>query len=162
MLIALTLLAAAVVGFGLEWLNVPGGLIIGGMVGAAVVTLAGGVEDLSLPRPLVTGAYVVLGAQIGTSITREFIGDLGRVAIGAVLSAAMFIALGLAVAWLLGVLGIAPEGSILATSPGALTVMSAAAEQQGTGPQVAVFHLVRLVLVILSLPLLIRLSTQAG
>lgn len=152
------LLAGAAAGFAFDRLDVPGGLIIGSMVGAAAVTLARGGEAPSLPQPLVAAAYVVLGVAIGVTVTRDVVRELPAIGVGAVLSAAVFIAFGLLVALALRATGLATDGVVLATSPGALSVMAAAGAEQGVGAPVAVFHTVRVVLVILSLPLLIRLS----
>ena len=146
--LALTLAVAAALGVLFDRLGVPGGLIIGAMVGAAAVTVGRGEGGGALPQPLVTAAFVVLGAKIGTSVTRDLLGELDRVALGAVVSAVVFIAFGLLVAVALQAVGLAPRGGVLATSPGALSVMSAAAAEQGVGAQVAVFHTVRVILVI--------------
>lgn len=84
--------------------------------------------------------------------------EFRQIAVGAVLSAIVFIVFGLLLAVGLREAGLAPDGVILATSPGALSVMAAAGTEIGVGAQVAVFHTVRVILVILSLPLLIRLG----
>ncbi|WP_370323931.1 AbrB family transcriptional regulator [Euzebya sp.] len=152
------LVAGAVTGLSLERLHVPGGLIIGSMVGAAAVTLVRGEGELILPQPLVSAAFIVLGCAIGVTVTRQVVGQFRQIAVGALLSAVAFILFGLAVAVALRWVGLAPDGVVLATSPGALSVMSAAGAEQGVGAQVAVFHTVRVVLVILSLPLLIRVA----
>ena len=66
--------------------------------------------------------------------------------------------MGLVIAVVLRSTGLAPEGVILATSPGALSAMAGVASEQGNGVPVAIFHTVRVVLVLISLPLLLRLS----
>lgn len=139
-------------------LQVPGGLILGAMVGAAAVTLSTGTA-VTLPSPLRTAAFVVIGAAIGVRMTRDVVASLGPVLLPAALSAVLIIAAGLAIAWLLRSVGIAPPADLLATSPGAFSVMTAMAVEQDTGAvEVALFHLVRIVMVILSLPLLVRLA----
>lgn len=139
-------------------LQIPGGLILGAMVGAAAVTLSTG-TTVTLPSPLRTAAFVVIGAAIGVRMTRGVVASLGPVLLPAALSAVLIICAGLAIAWLLRSLGVAPPADLLATSPGAFSVMTAMAVEQDTGAvEVALFHLVRIVLVILSLPLLVRLA----
>lgn len=128
------------------------------MAGAAAVTLARGGPAVTVPKPLETGSYLLIGAVIGSTITRETLTQLRGVALPAVLSALAVIAFGIGLAIVLRWIGIAPDGVVLATSPGALSVMAAAAAPMGVGPQVAVFHTLRIVLVIVSLPLLIRLA----
>ncbi len=158
MRIVLTLAAAAVFGYLFARWRVPGGMIIGAMLGAAAFSVAAGGAEIALPRPLVSGAYVVIGTLIGAGVTRDTLGHLRHFAVPAVLSAVVIIGCGLSIALLLRSLGLAPEGVILATSPGALSATTAVASEQGTGVAVAVFHTVRVVLVLGSLPLLLRLS----
>ena len=154
------LTAAAVFGLAAQRLNIPGGLILGAMVGAALVTLATGV-DIAMPPPLRDAAFIVIGAAIGVQLTRQAVSNLGPVLIPALLAALLIIIAGVAVTFLLRAAGMAPPGDVLATSPGALSVMSAVALEQKTGPaEVALFHLVRVVMVLLSLPLLVRLLPQ--
>lgn len=152
------LIAGAVVGLLLEWAGVPGGLIIGSMVGAAMVTVAGSGPAPELPKPLITITFLVLGTSIGVTVTREVLSQFPTVAAGAAISAVVFIVFGLVVAAALRSLGLAPDGVVLATSPGALSVMSAAGAEIGVGAQVAVFHTVRVVLVMFSLPILLRIT----
>lgn len=152
------IVAGAFTGLLFDRLTVPGGLIIGSMIGAAAVTLYQGEGELVLPQPLVTAAFIVLGTAIGVTVTRDVLGQFRQIAVGALVSAIVFIAFGLVLAMALRLAGIAPHGAVLATSPGALSVMAAAGAELGVGAQVAVFHTVRVVLVMLSLPLLIRLA----
>ncbi len=152
------LIAGAAVGLLLERLGVPGGLILGSMLGAATVNVIGSGAPPGLPAPLVTVTYLVLGTSIGVTVTREVLAQLRTVAAGATISAVVFIVFGLVLAAGLRWLGLAPDGIVLATSPGALSVMSAAGAELGVGAQVAVFHTVRVVLVMFSLPLLLRIA----
>jgi membrane AbrB-like protein len=154
-----TLAVAATVGIAFARLRIPGGTIIGAMLGAAAVSVIAGGAQVALPRPLVTGAYVVIGTVIGSGITRDALREVSAFAVPAVMSALLIIAAGLMIALALRWLGIAPEGVILATSPGALSATTAVAAEQGVGVSVAVFHTVRVVLVLTSLPLLLRLSS---
>lgn len=157
MRLLLTLTVAALVGYLFARLRVPGGMIIGAMLGAAAVSVLSGGAEVDLPRPLVLGAYAVIGTVIGAGITRDALREVRHFAAPAVLSAVMIIAAGLVIAFVLRWLGVAPDGVILATSPGALSATTAVAADQGTGVSVAVFHTVRVVLVLSSLPLLLRL-----
>lgn len=163
MAIALLLVAASVVGLLFARLGVPGGLIVGAMVGAAGCSLLRGGAEVVLPGTLRTAALIVLGATIGASVTRDTVGELRGVLLPAVLAAGLIILAGVAIAYLLRALGIAPEGAVLATSPGALTSVVAAAAERGTGAaEVALFHTVRVILVLLSLPALLGLLPDTG
>lgn len=151
------LVAATTCGLIAERFALPGGLILGAMVGSAAVTLATD-SSVTMPEPLRAGAFIVIGAAIGVQMTRQAITQLGPVLVPAVMAGVLIILAGLGIAYLLRALGISPPGDLLATSPGALSVMSAMAIEQDTGAvEVALFHLVRIVMVILSLPLLVRM-----
>jgi hypothetical protein len=149
-----TLTAGTIAGLVAERLKVPGGLILGSMVGAAAFSVA---RDLhvTMPNWMQAVAFIIIGCAIGTLVTRDFLGDFISIAVPAVLAAVLIIAAGIGIAFLLRWMGIAPPSDALATSPGALSFMSAAALEQGRGAvEVTTFHVVRVILVMLSLPLL--------
>ncbi|MGH3345252.1 MAG: AbrB family transcriptional regulator [Carbonactinosporaceae bacterium] len=151
------LAAAACAGLLAQHWNVPGGAILGAMVGAAAVTLWRNVE-VQVPAAAQTAALIIIGAALGMQLTRPaMLGVLS--ALGpALLSAVIIIACGVGITLLLRALGIAPAEDLLATSPGALSVIGGIAVERGNGAaEVATFHLVRIVLVVLSLPLLLGL-----
>lgn len=136
-------------------LGVPGGLITGAMIGGAAVNLLRGGSGLDVPHGVQSAALLVLGAGIGATVTRDTLTSLRAALLPAVLAAVLIIAAGIGIALLLRALGIAPAGDVLATSPGALSALTAAAADRGTGAaEVALFHTVRVVLVLLSLPAL--------
>lgn len=158
----LTLAAATVGGLVAERLRIPGGLILGAMLGSATVTIVTG-QAAPMPPVLRTAAFIVIGAAIGVGITRGALVSLGPVLVPALLAGVLVIVAGLGIAYLLRAIGMAPPGDVLATSPGALSVMSAVAVEQGTGAvEVALFHLVRVVMVLLSLPLIVKLLPEAA
>ena len=151
------LAAATVCGLLAQRLNLPGGLILGSMIGASAVTMLTGVT-IAIPGPVRDGAFIVLGASVGVTLTRQALVQLAPVIVPALLSGALLILAGLAIVYLLRITGMSVPGDILATSPGALSVMSALAiEEEAGAAHVALFHLVRVVMVILTLPLLLPL-----
>jgi uncharacterized protein len=153
----LTLAFATLGGVGAQRLGIPGGLIFGSLLGAALVGLLRNVE-VQIPASITGAAQVAIGAAIGVQLTRSNIAEVGWLILPALLSAVLIIAAGLGITYLLRLMHIAPDGDVLATSPGALNVLSSLALEQGVGAvQVAFFHLVRIVLVIASLPLVTRL-----
>ncbi len=158
MSLVLVLLGAAAVGLAFERLGVPGGLIVGAKICAAAVSLDRGGPEVAVPDPVRTASFLVLGAAIGSTVTRDTLGSLGAALLPAVLAAALLIGAGVAIAFVLRALGLAPVGDVLATSPGALSAVTAAAAARGLGaPEVALFHTVRLLLVMLSLPVTLTL-----
>lgn len=63
------LVAATITGYAAQRLRIPGGIILGSMIGAAAVTLLTG-TDIALPAPLRDGAFILIGAAIGVQLTR--------------------------------------------------------------------------------------------
>jgi membrane AbrB-like protein len=148
------LAAGTIAGLLAERFRVPGGLILGSMVGAAAFSVA---RDLHVTTPkwMQSVAFIIIGCAIGTLVTRDFLADFRSIAVPALLAGLLIIVAGIGIALLLRWMGIAPPSDALATSPGALSFMSAAALEQGRGAvEVTTFHVVRVILVMLSLPLL--------
>ncbi len=164
MSLVLLLAAAAALGLLFQRLGIPGGAVVGSMIGAAAYTLLRGGPEVVVPGPLRTASFVVLGGAIGAAVTREVVVNLRSILLPAVLAAALIILAGIAIAYALRALGLAPPAAVLATSPGALSAIAAAAAERGIGAaEVALFHTVRIVLVLLSLPgLLALLPDESG
>lgn len=149
-----TFAAGTVIGLLAHRFKVPGGLILGSMIGAAAFSVARDLQVIT-PKWLQSVAFIIIGCSIGVLVTRDFLGNLRNIVVPAVLAAMLIIAAGIAIALLLRWIGISPPADVLATSPGALSFMSAAALDQGRGVvEVTTFHVVRVILVMLSLPLL--------
>lgn len=158
--LVLSLVAATIGGILAKYWNLPGGVILGAMAGAALVTVWRDVE-VQVPDAAQTAALVIIGGAVGMQITRSAALVVVSSLVPALLSAVLIIACGVAVTLLLRYLGMAPPEDLLATSPGALSVIGGIAVERGTGAiEVAVFHLVRIVLVVLSLPLLLDLFSR--
>lgn len=156
MLLLLTLVAAGAGGLFAQWVRLPGGPIVGAMLGAGAVSL--GVGTVEVPLVARLAIFTGLGTMLGMLVTRETLRSLRLALAPALFAAIAIIAGGIAVAFLFRALGIAPEGDMLATSPGALSVLVAAAvEYDANAPTVALFHVTRLVLVIVTLPLIVHL-----
>lgn len=151
-----TVVAALAAGLGFDRFRVPGGALVGALIGSAAVTL---LWTSPGEPPAAVGAVLTasVGLLMGAMVTRERIVALAPLAGPALLSAAGLIVAGLGIAALLEVTGFAPPAAVFATSPGALSVLIAAASEAGRGEvQVALFHVVRLVLVILTVPIITR------
>ena len=160
--VVLSLAAAAAGGLVLQRLNVPGGLIIGAMLGAAIMTVGADFEA-ELPGPLRSASFIVVGAAIGVLVTRGTLDAVRSAIVPALLAGVLIIAAGLAIAFLLRALGMAPPNAVLATSPGGITAISAiAADQRDGAVEVSIFHLVRVVLVLLSIPALIQFLARSS
>lgn len=160
--IVLSLAAAAAGGLLLQRLNVPGGLIIGAMLGAAIMTIAADFKP-ELPGLLQGASFIVVGAAIGVLVTRDALEAVRSSIVPALLAAVLIIAAGLGIAFLLRALGMAPINDVLATSPGGITAISAIAAHERNGAvEVSIFHLTRMVLVLLSVPALIHFLVRSS
>lgn len=153
---AVTCVAATAFGYLARWVRLPGGLLVGAIFGAAAATVLWG-RSLELPLAFLGPAFALVGLLSGVLVTRRRLVQLVPYLFPALASALLLIAAGWAIAGLLEVLDIAPPAAILATSPGALSVLVAAAADQGEGAvEVALFHVVRLIAVIVAIPLVLR------
>jgi len=148
------LAAATVGGVLLRLTGLQGGLALGAMLGAAVYTLLRGNEGIEVPPLAQDAALIVLGAVIGAGVTRTVLADLRGLLLPAVIASVAIILAGIAIALALRWFGAAPADDVLATSPGALSAVIAVAVDRGVAPaEVALFHLVRLLMVLATLPL---------
>lgn len=152
------LLAATAGGLLLRWTGLQGDLALGAMIGAAVFTVAQGSDAVPVPPLAQDAALVVLGAVIGAGVTRAVLTDLRALLLPAVIASVAIILAGIAIALALRWFGAAPADDVLATSPGALSAVIAVAVDRGVAPaEVALFHLVRLLMVLATLPLVVLL-----
>ena len=156
------LVSAAVGGLALQRSGLSGGIVIGAMVGSAAWSLASGGAEVVIPGPIRSGALIVLGATIGAGITRQSVHETSRYLLPAVLASVLIIAAGIGISLLLRAIGIAPPEDLLATSPGALSaVVGVAADRGENATVVGVFHTVRVLVVLATLPLLVALMPPA-
>jgi membrane AbrB-like protein len=156
----LTLAAAAAAGLVAQRLRMPGGILVGAVLGASAVTLASG-SSTTVPPALTAVVPLSIGLLTGAMVTRQMLSALRRMVAAAVLSGAAIVAAGVGVALGLEAAGLAPPAAVLATSPGALSVLVGTAIDIGTGEvQVALFHVVRLLLVVLLAPALVVLQRR--
>lgn len=157
------LAAATVGGVLLRLTGLQGGLALGAMIGAAVFTLVRGGEAIPVPPIAQDAALVVLGAVIGAGVTRAVLDDLRSLLLPAVVASVAIILAGVAIALALRWFGAAPADDVLATSPGALSAVIAVAVDRGVAPaEVALFHLVRLLMVLGTLPLVVLLLPKTS
>lgn len=151
----LTFVLAQGLGFLASRIRIPGFGIIVPMFGTATVAVWFGAAPAPFWARFVI--LVLMGTIIGAQLDRESLLSLRRILGGATIAAVAIIVLGVVTALLLRRIGLAPHGDLLATSPGALSAMTAAAlENDFDAPTVAVFHITRILLIVVSIPLLVR------
>ena len=141
--------------------RLPVAALLGPMIAAAAVDLAGlaGLAgDLAVPGVLQSGAFLVIGLQVGVSFTRESLRMIGRALPPAL---ALILGLVLASAGLGAVLsattGAGPLDGYLATTPGGLYAVLATASDLGADVTfVLAVQVLRLFVMLLSAPLVAR------
>lgn len=119
--IVLILAAGAAGGWLFYRLRLPGGVILGAMVGGALAALAGLTGGAGLPGAFKACAQAVIGASAGAQFTRDTWGALGRVLRPALGMIAFMVATGLAsgvflhfaagLDWITAMLATVPAGS---------------------------------------------------
>jgi membrane AbrB-like protein len=159
MLLVASFALAQAVGAVAHRTRVPGGPILVALVVTAALAAATG--GIAAPEPATFGLVITLAVVLGVRMTPENLRALRRIAVPSLMAASILLLAGIAVGLLVRVLGIAPHGDLLATSPAALSIIGAVAVEHGFDPAgIAVFHVTRILLVVLTLPLLLRLLTS--
>jgi membrane AbrB-like protein len=160
-----SLVMSLLVAFGaaalLHWMNFPAGALIGAMAGMATLKLSG-VQVPDMPGLIRFAALLVIGWDLGTRFSRQLIGAISGSIVPLVLVVTAFVVMGWFLAWMLWKLGVMdPVTAVLATSPGGLVQMGAlTTEMEANTALVVGFHLLRIVTVLLSVPLVSRLAAN--
>ena len=144
----------------LDRLNFPAGPLIGAMVVIAGLKLSG-LTVPNMPGGIRFVALMVIGWDLGTKFNRELLGALSNNLTPLVLVVAGFLLVGWFFAWILWRSGLMdPATAVLATSPGGLVQMGALTSDMGANAALVVgFHLLRIVTVLLSVPLVSRIAS---
>jgi membrane AbrB-like protein len=151
--------ACAVLGLVLGRLvRLPAAAVLGPLLVAAAATLGGVVEGAGVPALLEAAAFLVIGLQVGLSFTRQSLRTIGR---ALPLALAIVVALIVACAGLGVVLarltGVSALDGYLATTPGGMVTVLAVASGSGADSTfVLVVQVLRMVVMVLSAPLLAR------
>jgi membrane AbrB-like protein len=145
----------------LEWLNFPAGGLIGAMVAVAWLKLSG-VTLPGVPGALQFVALVIVGWDLGTKFNRQLLAAVGGNLLPLVSVVGAFLVMGWVLAWTLWKAGLMdPVTAVLATSPGGLVQMGAlTSEMEANVALVVGFHVLRIVSVLLSAPLISRLASS--
>lgn len=150
-----SLLVALGVGFAAARFGTFGGPIFAALIFGTVV--ASGFEHPPLPSGLQSALIILLGAILGAQVTRSTLFHLRPIAIPAVVSGVLLVGTGALLGYSLQARDLVSGSVMLATSPGALSVIAAAAIEQDLDVSlVAMFGTVRMAFVLLTIPLLLR------
>ena len=158
--LAVSIVIAASAAYLLDWLNFPAGALIGAMVAIAGLKLSG-VDVAGVPGTLRFVALIVIGWDLGTRFNKQLLEAVTSNLLPLVLVVAAFIIMGWVLAWSLWKLGLMdPATAVLATSPGGLVQMGAlTSEMEANAALVVGVHLLRIVSVLFSAPLVSRLAS---
>lgn len=139
------------------WLRLPAGALIGSMVAVGAMGLLGLNAD-PVPPLFRDLAKIVIGTVVGSTITAATVQDIREVALPALLVTALMIGAGLLGGWLLASFTrIDVATALFATAPGGSAEMTAAADgMKADARLVASLQVIRIVMVIVLVPALLR------
>lgn len=140
-------------------LKIPAGAMIGSLIAvAAFNTLWGPLGKM--PSHVMVAVQIILGSALGLSFTRGAMGDLKNAWLPALIIAGAYLLTSIMVAFIVArVTGWDLLTSMFSAVPGGLSDVVAVAQTiEGVKPlDVMVMHSVRLAMVLLSLPLIVKL-----
>lgn len=151
-----------IVGGLLAWrIGFPGGAAVGSMIGCGVYSLLLS-QPASVPKPLELGAQIAVGIVVGFTFRRELLQNGLPVLIWGIIGALVYLLVGLLLAWIASRLGYLHFNTALfGFSPGGFTSMAIMAGDEGAQPApVALIHFVRVVLLFIIVPLMVRWLTH--
>lgn len=153
-----TLLAAFACGWLIERLRMPGGMMIGAMIGACLYGILGGAA--AMPDAAKFAAQVIAGAYIGTGISRRELRDMRTVLRPAAILLPALLAINVAAGLLMRRLfGMDLLTALLGCAPGGMNdIPIIAADMGADAAQVFVLQFVRLITGIAIFPALVRIT----
>ena len=159
MTLAIAIVAAVSVSYVLDWLRFPAGGLIGAMVVVAGFKLSGTAVP-GVPGIVRFVALIVIGWDLGSKFSKQLLGTVADNVVPLVSVVAAFLVIGWILAWILWKAGLMdPVTAVLATAPGGLVQMGAlTSEMEANAALVVGFHLLRIVSVLLSVPLVSRFA----
>jgi len=161
--IVLTLAVGAAVGYLLFRLKFPGGLIVGAIIGTAILNI--GFDAAYIPGVTRTIAQITAGSFIGCSVSKADLGRMPRIIRPLLLLIAGYVCLNMAVGFLF--LRFVPQldacTGFLVAVPGGMSDMPVIAADMGADvPQVAVLQFVRMAVGIGAFPAIIARANRAA
>lgn len=148
----ITALCACCLGIALRMLNVPGGAIMGAMVGSAAYNILSG--KAYFPTGLRLPLQILAGIFIGMRLDRESLFAMNEIIIPVIILFAGVVVMTLVTSFVMHKLTrLDSFTSLLASTPGGLSEMAMLADDLGVdAPKVAVLHMARLMSVIIFFP----------
>ena len=152
----LTFVCGIAGGFFLWTINFPAGAIVGGMLGAACLSIA--TPELHIEGRLRSGIQVFSGAYLGTQITRNDAILMASSGMSVLIVIVSVLTLPILFGYLVHKATGADLGTMLfSATPGGVQEMALLAEDMGLdAPKISIAHTARLVVVLAAFPTLIR------
>jgi membrane AbrB-like protein len=153
----LTLLISCCIGLIFCRLKIPGGMLIGGIIGAAILNIAWDIAYI--PRMGKIFAQSVAGAFIGSSVRKSELKEMRRIIKPATILLGSYLVMNLLMGWLLYTISpMSAATALFSAVPGGINdIPLIAADMGANAPQVAVLQFVRLVMGIGVFPGMIQL-----
>ena len=154
----LIIIAGVVGGMLAERLSIPGGSVVGAMIGSGLVAIALP-DGVYLAPKVATAAQIMLGILLGMTFDRSFLALDPIVLPLAICSTLILLVVSIFMAYLAARLGLVDFGTALfGFSPGGMSGMAILAKTEGHSPALVAFlHMVRVFTLFLVVPLLVRL-----
>lgn len=155
MTLLIILCAAAVGGLLFHLCGIPGGMIVGAIVGVMLIKCVGELPPMAFPRPLQCIVYILLGAMVGNMFDPAMFAAVRETWPALVASTLLVLVSGMGAAVIAVLWGrLDPASAYLATSPGGLNVvMGLAADMSPSAPVILAYQMVRLYAIIFTVPL---------
>lgn len=156
----LTILCALAVGYLLDRIHLPGGMMIGAVIGSCLLGVFTGQSHM--PAPAKTVAQIIAGAFIGSGITREDVREMRTVVKPALILIPCLLLINITSGLLIyHVSELDLMTALMCCVPGGISDIPMIAADMGADPSVVVtFQFIRLVLGIGCFPLMIRFVTK--
>ena len=150
--IVMLVVSGTLVGCLFKYFNIPGGCMLGAVVGSMTVKLLG-LVDVQMPSLFYNAAQLGIGICVGAMLSVDMLISLKEQIPVMVLSTVILLAAGLVSAFVVRhMTDIDVIGSVLATSPGGLNAVIGMAEVGENLPRIMAFQMMRLYVVILLMP----------
>jgi len=151
-------MAGIVGGFLAVKLSVPGGAIVGAMIGSGIFTLMSA-SKIAIPAPINFTIQVALGIMIGTSMNRELLKVGTKIVPIAIAGSVVFIGVGVLIALVVYQLGLLDfTTALLGFTPGAMSsVLGLAISMEAKLALVATIQIIRLIMLVIFIPIIVRL-----
>jgi len=159
----LTILAACAGGYAGVKLGIPAGALIGALIATMAVQLLGA-KVKEVPYLISFIAQVFIGLIIGSGVTPKIFEDLARCWVPLVISMGGIVLIGVIFAFVIFRMGFLDfPTAFLGTSPGAMSAVVLLGVEYGANAAiVALFHFFRILVVLVSAPLILHLWAKWG